>query len=233
MKYISVGQGQVVDLPEDIATQLISDGLAVAYNLVEPTGTISITANGTNIDVAQYAKADVAVPNPAAGTISITANGTNIDVSAYAKADVAVPNPSTGTRNITSNGDYDVTSYASAHVNVAGASWAGSLSVVNNHPSAPLDISYSTASGTWNTVRVAANGGTTTIPMTTYYDSGEQDDGCGFMLSFKNNAATDLTVSGTGISAVALYYAADTTKMKGVLVYASDATSGTLTFGKS
>lgn len=53
------------------------------------------------------------------GTKSITANGTGIDVAAYAKVDVAVPNPSTGTLEITAEGTYDVTAYASAHVEIA------------------------------------------------------------------------------------------------------------------
>ena len=56
----------------------------------EPTGKISITANGNDIDVSSYATADVNVPNPSTGKITITENGTDIDVSTYATADVAV-----------------------------------------------------------------------------------------------------------------------------------------------
>ena len=54
------------------------------------------------------------------GTKSITANGTGIDVAAYETVDVAVPNPSTGTLEITEDGTYDVTAYASVHVTVSG-----------------------------------------------------------------------------------------------------------------
>jgi len=56
-----------------------------------PTGTINITANGENIDVKQYATANVAVPQPS-GKITITQNGTDINVNDYATADVNVPN---------------------------------------------------------------------------------------------------------------------------------------------
>ena len=83
---------------------------------IVPTGTISITENGTGIDVTEYASANVAVPQPT-GTISITANGTGIDVAEYASADVAVPQP-TGTLNISQEGTYDVTQYASVVVDL-------------------------------------------------------------------------------------------------------------------
>ena len=72
----SPAKGAVVDVTSDLGAALIADGLAVAYTLVEPTGTKNITANGTNIDVSAYAKADVAVPGPT-GNISITENGEN------------------------------------------------------------------------------------------------------------------------------------------------------------
>jgi len=81
-----------------------------------PTGTISITENGT-VDVANYASAEVDVPGiTPTGTISITENGT-VDVTDYASASVNVPEP-TGTITITENGTVDVTDYASAAVNV-------------------------------------------------------------------------------------------------------------------
>lgn len=53
------------------------------------------------------------------GTKSITANGTGIDVTGYSKVNVNVPGivPS-GTLNITKNGTYDVTNYASVIVDI-------------------------------------------------------------------------------------------------------------------
>lgn len=70
----------------------ISDALYALRSVVapKPTGNKSITANGTDIDVAEYATVSVAVPNPSTGTLQITANGTGIDVKQYAYVDVAV-----------------------------------------------------------------------------------------------------------------------------------------------
>ena len=67
----------------------IANIVAVASGLIKPSGTKSITANGSDIDVKEYAAVDVSVPQPS-GTISITSNGTGIDVSNYATADVNV-----------------------------------------------------------------------------------------------------------------------------------------------
>lgn len=65
---------------------------AVASGVVKPSGTKNITANGTNIDVAEYAKVTVAVPASAvvSGNKEITANGTDIDVTNYATVSVNV-----------------------------------------------------------------------------------------------------------------------------------------------
>lgn len=70
----SIGCGQVVTVDDTLGNSLISDGLAKEFTLITPTGTKSITANGT-VDVTAYASADVAVPEPE-GSESITANGT-------------------------------------------------------------------------------------------------------------------------------------------------------------
>ena len=94
-----------------------------------PSGAVEITANANNIDVKQYATANVNVPNPSTGTLNITEND-DYDVTEYAGVSVNVPNPSTGTLNITSNDTYDVTNYASAEVNVPQPS--GKITITSN-----------------------------------------------------------------------------------------------------
>lgn len=89
------GNGDATIIPEAI------DNIAsVATGLIKPSGTKSITSNGTNIDVKNYEKANVNVPNPSSGSISISANGT-----------------------------YDVTDKASAVVNVSGSSPSISIQI--------------------------------------------------------------------------------------------------------
>ena len=60
-KYLSMRKGEIRDIDDSLAEKLIADGVAEEYNLIEPTGKITITENGSNIDVSQYAKADVNV----------------------------------------------------------------------------------------------------------------------------------------------------------------------------
>ena len=73
-----------------------------------PTGKINITENGTNIDVAQYATADVQVPQPI-GKTTITQNGTDINIAQYAVADVIVQ-PNVDSKTINQNGVYNASS---------------------------------------------------------------------------------------------------------------------------
>lgn len=74
---------------------------------VTPTGTKEITANGTNIDVASYAYADVAVPNSyAAGDEGkVVSNGALVDQTSD---------------SVTQNGTVDTTLINSLTVNVSG-----------------------------------------------------------------------------------------------------------------
>lgn len=91
---LALGVGDIATVDDLVGEALIADGIAEEYvPPVVPTGKKTITTNGTDIDVAEYATADVAVPASAvvSGTKNITANGTNIDVTEYAAVDVAVP----------------------------------------------------------------------------------------------------------------------------------------------
>lgn len=87
-----------------------------------PSGKISITENGNDINIAQYATADVNVPSvQPTGTINITQNGT-ANVAQYAEANVAVPTATLGTKSITANGTYaasadNLDGYSSVTVN--------------------------------------------------------------------------------------------------------------------
>lgn len=103
------------------------DGIPEGY--VKPTGNISITENGENINVNEYATASVNVPIPdgyivPSGNKEITENGTNIDIAQYATASVNVA-PNLTTQNITENGTYQPSGnydgFSSVTVNVAGS----------------------------------------------------------------------------------------------------------------
>ena len=97
---------------------------------VFPEGTLQITQNG-EATVTTYDKVNVAVPGPS-GKITITENGTGLDIASYATADVAVPQGITpsGSQTYTQNGTYDVTSLAEAVVAVPEPS--GSISITQN-----------------------------------------------------------------------------------------------------
>lgn len=127
--FFSPANGAVFETTAETGAEMIEEGLVVEYTLITPTGTKTITANGTDIDVATYAKADVAVPQPT-GNVELTENGTGIDIAQYATATVAVPQPS-GNIELTQNGtDIDIADYATATVAVPQP--AGSLDITEN-----------------------------------------------------------------------------------------------------
>lgn len=79
--------GDIETVSDEAAAAYKLSGFAEDYALITPTGTVTITENGT-ADVSQYASANVAVPEPT-GSITITENGT-VDVSQYAEVVVNV-----------------------------------------------------------------------------------------------------------------------------------------------
>ena len=87
----SIGCGQVVTVGDTLGNSLIADGLAKEFTLITPTGTKSITENGEDIDVTQYATANVNVPNPSTGKLDITGTA-EVDVTNYASAQVVDAN---------------------------------------------------------------------------------------------------------------------------------------------
>lgn len=151
-----------VEVPKGTPTSSYDQKIKEIEQGITPTGTINITENDNDIDVTQYATANVnvpqgvfpsgnleitenntydvteyeevtvAVPQPS-GKITLTENATDVDISEYATADIAVPQGvfPEGTINITENGSHDVSSYESANVNVVSLDDYLEGSVVN------------------------------------------------------------------------------------------------------
>ena len=74
----SIACGSIAVMDDEVGAQLITDGLAEEYKLIEPTGSKTITANGT-VDVTEYASA---VVNVGTYTITYDVNGGTGTVSA-------------------------------------------------------------------------------------------------------------------------------------------------------
>lgn len=114
---------------------------AIRRLALNPTGTLSITQNGTGIDVAAYANVNVAVPSPSAGTegtpvatkgtvsnhqVTVTPSVTNVGgviqggTHSGTPVTVSASELVSGSETKTENGTYDVTNLASLVVNVPG-----------------------------------------------------------------------------------------------------------------
>lgn len=71
----SIACGAVAVVSDKLGASLIEDGLAEVYTLISPSGSVTLTENSETNDVTEYANAVVAVPEPT-GSQSITENGT-------------------------------------------------------------------------------------------------------------------------------------------------------------
>lgn len=107
---------------------IVDVGETIPEGYIKPSGKKTISQNGTDIDVAEFAKVDVSVPVPdgyikPSGTKSITANGTH-DAREYDSVTVNVPIPNgyikpSGKKTISENGEnINVLEYATVDVNV-------------------------------------------------------------------------------------------------------------------
>ena len=100
-----------------------SDGNSNTLTYIRPTGTKSITANGNNIDVTEFAAVDVAVPAPSP--------------SLQSKSKTYTPTTSQQTETVTADGGYDGLSSVAITVNAMTAGTAGTPTAtkgaVSNH----------------------------------------------------------------------------------------------------
>ena len=109
------GKSAGMEFPDEFVSEIgsISSGGGIT-----PTGTKQITANGIGIDVAQYASADVAVPNTyvAADEGKVVSNGALV---------------AQGSDTVTANDTYDTTLINSLTVNVSGGGGGALYPLVN------------------------------------------------------------------------------------------------------
>ncbi len=176
---------------------------SVAGGFVKPTGTIGITANGNNIDVAAYAKANVNVPASAvvSGTKPITANGTGIDVTNYAAVDV--------------------------NVSGGGAPNIGSITVSNTTSSSiTIDSLVYASNGKVRIEQVEVAAGSTATIGVAYRLQFGSDFSVGGVLLCKTSASVALEYR-TGVSTVAT--AVHSSSNNGDFVYVDMSNNGTLT----
>lgn len=180
-------------------------GTAVTVSASElVSGTKSITANGTGIDVTNYASVDVAVPSTTpTGTISITQNGTT-DVTNYASANVNVPNSysasdegkvvSSGTLvsqtsdTVTENGTVDTTLINSLTVNVSGGGSIDLSDIKQNYSLYNIGGLFTAMEdGTWDSLEYTCVSGTNPITI----DFGREIKG--FLCYPKSSISTSVT----------------------------------------
>lgn len=93
----------------------------VVQTFIKPTGTKSITANGTGIDVTEYASVDVSVPSAGSANVQVAQSTTRVNTTSYAEL-VTLTCSVTGT--------YDV--YWSTFRTSVSGTWGSQLYINDN-----------------------------------------------------------------------------------------------------
>lgn len=88
-KLMSIPHGGIADISDELAESLIHDEIAEPYLLIEPSGTLEITENGT-VDVTNYVSANVNVLDE--NFVKMINRGTTPDTPEGSDVEIVIPN---------------------------------------------------------------------------------------------------------------------------------------------